>query len=233
MVSRERNTYWILISDFPDQKKIMQTSLPGLQSVGIDVFENGKMIGNYTYYTIEECLDDVSNVTWIFFSPKGHWEKEKIIHYTEIWYGKSIFGLNMTQIAFHNEFSYVHHPELIDMTPLQTTFRIIQETVPKGYESLEKAIEITNDLNRDMNLGEPVVTKNGILADKLTECRALLGRIAVEIDMHLDRLEDLEGVKMPDRGIKYPKYNQIFNETAKKIYRRITGRKCPKTLKVM
>ena len=119
------------------------------------------------------------------------------------------------------------------MTPLQTTFRIIQETIPKEYDSLGKAIEITNDLNRDMNFGGPIVTENGILNDKLTECQTLLGRIAVEIDMHLDRLEDLEGVKMPDRGIKDPQYSRIFNETAIKIYRRITDRKCPKTLHVM
>ena len=49
----ERNAYWILISDCQNQKKIMQVSLPGLQSVGMDVFEDGKMIGNYTYRLLQ------------------------------------------------------------------------------------------------------------------------------------------------------------------------------------
>jgi hypothetical protein len=229
----ERNTYSILISDSPDQSKIMHVSLPGVESVGIDVFEDGKHFANYTYHTIEECLDDLSKVTWTFFSHRGKWNDEQITRYTENWYVKSVDGLNMNDVLFHTEFSYVHHPELLNLKPLESIFKLIQATVPKEYDSLEKAIEITNDLNRDMNLGYAVVTERGILQDNPAECQALISRIAVEIDMNLEALDLLEGVKMPDRNVKDPDYSRLFDKTAKMIYETVTGRSCPGSVKVL
>ena len=229
----ERNAYSIIISDSPDHSKIMHVSLPGVESVGIDVFEDGKHFANYTYHTIEECLDDLSKVTWTFFSHRGEWSDEQIARYTENWYSKILDGLNMNDVMFHAEFSYVHHPELLNLKPLESIFKLIQATVPKEYVSLEKAIEITNDLNRDMNLGYAVVTERGILKDNLSECQSLIGRIAVEIDMNLEALDLLEGVKMPNRSGKDPEYNRIFDKTAKMIYKAVTGRSCPESVKVL
>lgn len=116
---------------------------------------------------------------------------------------------------------------------MESIFKIIQATVPKEYDSLEKAIEITNDLNRDINLGEAVVTERGILQDNSEECQALIGRIAVEIDMNLEALDLLEGVKMPNRNVKDPDYNRSFYETAKMIYKTVIGRSCPESIKVL
>jgi len=229
----ERNTYSIIISDSPDHNKIMRVSLPGVESIGIDVFEDGKHFANYTYHTIEECLDDLSKVTWTFFSQRGKWSEEQITRYTENWYVKSLDGLNMNDVMFHTEFSYVHHPELLNLQPLESIFKLIQATVPKEYDSLEKAIEITNDLNRDMNLGDAVVTERGILQDNPVECQSLIGRIAVEIDMNLEALDLLEGVKMPNRSGKDPEYNRAFDKTAKMIYKAVTGRSCPESVKVL
>jgi hypothetical protein len=229
----ERNAYSIIISDRPDHSKIIHASLPGVESVGIDVFEDGKRFANYTYHTIEECLDDLSNVTWTFFSQRGEWSDEQIIRYTENWYEKSLDGLNMNDVLFHTEFSYVHHPELLNLKPLESIFKLLQATIPKDYDGLEKAIEITNDLNRDLNLGEAVVTERGILQDNPAECQALIGRIAVEIDMNLEALDLLGGVKMPSRDGKVPEYNRTFYETAKMIYKTVTGRSCPESVKVL
>jgi hypothetical protein len=228
-----RNAYSILISDCHAHNKIMQVSLPGLESVGIDVLDDGKHFADYTYYTIEKCLDDLSNITWIFFGTRGQWNEKQIIRYTENWFGKSTFGLNMGEVMFHSEFSYVHHPKLLKLTPLDSIFKLIQATIPKEYDSLEKAIEITNDLNRDMELGEAFVTKTGIMKDNQAECQALIGRIAVEIDMHVENLDGLKGVKMPDRNIRDPKYNRIFDETARRLYKIIVGRECSKSVKIM
>ena len=66
-------------------------------------------------------------------------------------------------MKFHSEYSYVHQPELVDLTALEAVSKLIQATVQKEYDALEKAIETTNDINRDMDLGEPVVTEDGIL----------------------------------------------------------------------
>ena len=136
-------------------------------------------------------------------------------------------------VKFHSEFSYVHHPDLLDLPPLHAAFKIIQVTVPRELETLERAIEITNDLSRDMDLGEPVVTKDGIVGDDQAQCQALINRITVEIDMNLEMLSCQRGVKMPDRNIRNREYNRVFDETARRIYEVITGRRCPESVKVI
>ncbi len=229
--SWERNAYSIVISSLRDYTVVMQASLPGIESVGIDVFEDGRHFADYTYNTIEECLDDLTEVTWIHFNPKGEWTEEQIIRYTENWFAKGI-DTNLEDVVIHDEYSYVYHPELLNLTPLESVFKVIEATIPKEYDSLEKAIEIANDLNQDFGLGDPVITKEGILKDNEPECKSLLGRIEVEIDQHLDTLEYIKGVRFPFRSIKDRDFGRVFDETAKKLYKVITGRECPELVNI-
>jgi hypothetical protein len=233
MAPWKRNAYSLIISHLQDHSIILQASLPGLEFSGIDIFEDGKHFADYMYNTAEECLEDLSNITWTYFRPKDEWSKDQIIRYTESWFGKSVYGVEGPDLKFHPEYSYVHHPELIDLSPLDAVFKLIQATLPREYDTLERAIEITNDINRDMDLGEPVVTEDGILRDDKAQCQALLNRITVEIDMKLDMLSYLKGVIVPGRNIQDPDYNRVFDETTERIYEVITGRGCPESVKVM
>jgi hypothetical protein len=232
MAPWKRNAYSLIISHLQDHIIILQASLPGLEFAGIDIFEDGKHFADYMYNTVEECLDELSKVTWTYFRPKGDWSEDQIIKYTENWYGKSVYGVEGPNVKFHTEYSYVHHPELLDLNPLNAVFKLIQVTIPKEYDTLDGAIEITNDVSRDMDLGEPLVTNDGIMGDDQAQCQALLNRITVEIDMKLDMLSYLKGVKVPGRNIRNPDYYRVFDETAKRVYKVITGRACPKSVKV-
>jgi len=229
----KRNAYSVIISDLRDHTVILQASLPGLEFAGIDIFEDGKHLADYMYNTVEECLDELSNATWTYFRPKDDWSKDQVIQYTENWYGKSVYGVEGPDVKFHAEYSYVHHPELIGLNPLSAVFKLIKAAVPKEYDTLERAIEITNDISRDMDLGEPVVTKAGIIGDDQAQCQALLNRISVEIDVKLDMLSYQKGVKVPRRNIKNPDYNRVFDETARQIYEAITGKGCPESVRVI
>ena len=222
----KRDAYSIIISDLQDHRIIMQVSLPGIETVGIDVFEDGKHFADYAYNTVEECLDDLAKVTWIYFNPEGKWSDELIIRYTENWFAKGLL-MDLENVVIHEEHSYLHHPELLNLTPLESVLRAIEATIPKEYDSLEKAIESANDLNRDFNLGDPIITKVGILQDKEPECRVLLGRIEFEIDLHLEKLENLRGVRLPRRSGKDSRYLGALDETASNVYQLITGRPYP------
>jgi len=228
-----RNAYSVIISNLRDHNVILQASLPGIEFAGIDIFEDGKHFADYMYNTVEQCLDELSKITWTYFQPKGEWSEQQIIQYTENWYGKSVYGVEGPEGKFHTEYSYVHHPELIDADPLDAVFKLIKATVPKEYDSLERAIEITNDLSRDWDLGEPTVTKAGIMGDDQGQCQALLNRITVEIDMTLDMLSYQKGLRVPGRNIQNPDYNQVFDDAARRIYRTVTGRGCPESVRVM
>ena len=227
----QRDAYSIIISHSDNHRIIMQISLPGIESVGIDVFEDGNHLADYTYNTIEECQKDLTKATWIHFRPKGEWTEKQKIQYTENWFAKGI-DIDLEGAILHEEYSYIHHPELLDLTPIEAVFKLIEATIPKEYDSLDKAIKVANELNEDFDLGDPVITKEGILKDNLPECRALLGRIEAEIDQHLDTLEYLKGVTFPHRSIGDKKYNRVFDETSKKVYEVITGRPCPESVNI-
>jgi hypothetical protein len=222
--------YSVLIRDCHKHEKVMQVSLPGLQSVGIDVFEEGNHTFNYSYKTIEECLDDLNRITWMFFRPQEAWIEEQVIRYTENWYAKSRHTYAIGDVPIHRDYSYLHHPELIGFSPLDAIFKLIVAAIAKEYGTLEEAIKLANDLNEEM--GFPVITIPGILEDDKAQAQAFLSRIVVEIDMNLDVLDFVDGIVFPDRNIANSAYNRAFDDAARQIYQRITGRHCPEGLKV-
>jgi hypothetical protein len=222
----ERNAYSIIIRGLRDHTVVMQASLPGIESAGIDVFEDGKHFADYTYNTMEECLDDLTRVTWTYFKPRVDWTDEQITQYTESWFAKSL-DINIEDTLLNEDYSYAHHPELLNLTPLEAIFKLIEATIPKEYASLERAIESANELNQDFDLGEPLITKKGILVDNEPQCRSLLGRIEVEIDQRLNTLEEVKGVKLPFRSINGRDFKRVFGETARRVFEVITGRPYP------
>jgi len=48
----------------------------------------------------------------------------------------------------------------------------------------------------------------------------------------LDMISFQKGVKVPGRNIQNPDYNRVFDETARRIYKAVTGRKCPESVRV-
>ena len=223
----ESDSFSMIISDCRDHKAIMQVSLPGVMSVGIDVFEHGAQLASYNYNTIEECLTDLTRVIWIYFNPGEDWTEDEIIRYTENWFEKSE-EIDLEKATVHQDFSYIHRPELLGLAPLEAAFKAMAATIPKKYDSLEKSIESANAMNEDFELGEPVITVEGILEDKQPECQALIRWIGAEMDMLLETMDDLDGVPMLDRTI--PGYRGQFEGIARGIYERVTGRPCPESV---
>ena len=223
----ERDAYSLILSDLEDHKTIMQAALPGIEHAGIDVFEDGNHLAAYSYNTIEECVDDLTKITWIHFNSEGKWTDELINRYTENWYSKCL-EMDLESSMVHEEFSYLHNPELLNLTPLESVFRAMAKVVPKEYEDFQEMIDTTNEMNRDFGFDKLDITKEGILKDNEPECRALLDRIELDMDMALDGLEHFEGVKFSQQDRKAPEYKQFFNETEMKIYEVMTGRPYPK-----
>jgi len=136
----ERNAYSLIISDLKDHEKIMQAALPGVEHAGIDVFDDGNHLADYSYNTIEECIDELTKTTWIHFNPEGKWTDELIVRYTEDWFVKSL-EIDLQNTPVHEEFSYLHHPELLKLTPYEAVFKAVGEIIPKGIESIQEFVD--------------------------------------------------------------------------------------------
>jgi hypothetical protein len=223
----ERNAFSLMVARYEDRTTVIQVSLPGIESVGIDVFEDGVHFGDYSYNTVDECLNNLSEVLWTYLSPKGDWTEEQIIRYTETWFakGNDIF---IEDVKFHREHSYVHHPELIDTTLLEAVFKLVKMSVPNKYDDLDEMMEAFNDLNLDLEMDEVVITKKGLLRDNLAQCQSFLNRIVVDMDTDLETLSFVD-VKRP---FDDPEYKDVFDRTAREIYEITTRRACPEPLRI-
>jgi len=208
----------------------MQATLPGLESVGVDVFDDGAHIADYSYNSVDECLEDLSRIVCIYFKSDENWAEERIIRYTENYFAKTLYTFGIEDVPVHPEYSYLHNPELLNLSSIESAFKAIRATIPKRFESLDEWIEFANDLNRDWDLGDPKITKMGILNDNKAQCQALLNQITFKIDQLLDILDSVEGVDLRFRRADNPDYDRAFDEAVKAIYESITSRVCPSSL---
>ena len=115
---------------------------------------------------------------------------------------------------------------------MESVFKVLKAIIPRKHDSLDEFIEFANDLNRDWDLGNPKVTKEGILAQNEAQCQGLLDLITLEIDQSLDILDSLEGVSIAFRSADNPDYDRAFDEAARAIYESITSRSCPDSVRI-
>jgi len=222
----ERNAYSVVVSDLGDHERILQASLPGIKHPGIDVFDDGNHLVDYAYNTVDECIEDLTRMVWIHFNPGEEWTDQSIIRYTEAWCAK-IHESGLEQTAIHEAFSYLHHPECLNLTPFQAVFRAAGETIPKTIEDLNELVNTTNIFNRDFELGKPSIASEAVLKDQEPDCGILLEQIDVEIDLLLEKLGFVKGVNFPVENRRGSEYRALFDKTAHRIYQAVVGRPYP------
>ena len=71
------------------------------------------------------------------------------------------------------------------------------------------------------------MTVDGILNGNQDECKALLEYIKMQMDMMLETLDYVDGVKFPLENRTGPEYRKLFDETALKVYEAMVGKSYP------
>lgn len=214
----EPTAHWLVISHYEKRDVVIMVSAPGALTSGIDVYEDGKHFGDYTYNSPSECLKNTNEVVWTYLKP-AEITTEDIIRYTENWFAKREYTFNLEALPLHTEYSYVHHPDLIGATRLKAAFKLLQATI--AANSLEDFISDVNDTNQDDEDESPIITKEGLLSDNTPECKALIDGIYFEMDMMIDSLQCVIG------RVRGPHYASMFDKCAKAAYKQLVGRDCP------
>lgn len=216
----------LIISHYQKRDRVFHVALPGLLSIGTDIYEDGNLICSYDYNTIDECLNELSKIVWKYLGPREALSKEQIIQYTENWFAKSD-DIPLKGVPFHKEFNYIYHPELIGTTLPTAVLKAMAAALLKKND-LDKLIYDTNDLTRSAKLNFPIVTKEGIMKNVISECSTLIGMIDTELDGMFDVLQDLPDIELALNSLWKPIYNRtIFDKTAAEIYETLTGQPYP------
>ena len=219
----ERNAYSLIVSGMNDRSRILQAALPGIEHPGIDVFEDGSQLASYTYNTIDECIDDLTKSVWVYFNPEGTWTDDLIVRYTENWATKGI-DVDLPDSPIHQEFSYLHNPDLLGLSPLEAIFKAVGVMMREEFIDLETIVDDGNNVNEDFELDQPAMTVDGILNGNQDECHALLEHIKMQMDMILEILEYVDGVKFSLENRIGGEYRRFSDETALRMYEAVVGK---------
>ena len=188
----ERNAYSLIVSGTNARSRILQAVLPGIEHPGIDVFEDGNQLASYSYNTIDECIDDLTKSVWVYFNPDGTWTDDLIVCYTENWAAKGV-DVDLLDSPIHQEFSYLHHPELLGLSPFEAVFKAAGVMMLEEFDDLDTIVDDGNTVNEDFELDQQLMTVDGILNGIVPECKALLEYIKMQMDMMLELWSMLMG----------------------------------------
>ncbi len=126
---------------------------------GIDILENGCLLGNYYYGDGEECIRDLSNIMALHFKPPA-WNSGDYALYTENWFYRSAI-LRSNQVPVQSNNSYIHHPVLLGLNTIEAVFRLMRNVLLRLCAVTDTIIANANSANPyEDELSE--ITLNGL-----------------------------------------------------------------------
>jgi hypothetical protein len=225
----ESNSYNLVMSYNENRDRVIQTVLPASGSIGIDVYEDGNHFADFSYNTIEECVNDLTDKMWMFLAPKAQLNIEQIIQYTESWFFKNRYTFSLEKIPVHKEYNYLYNSQLINIPPIKAVFKLIESYLPIELVSLDSAVQVKNDFLSAFEKAQMISVEN-ITNDVEYDCSEFLSHIVTEIDGLLDIIEFLDDYELPKRNFTDSEYNDLFYQTAQNVYTKMVGKKCPQFL---
>lgn len=112
---------------------------------GIDILENGALLGSYNYGSSDECIRDIPNIVLLHFK-QPRWERSDYIRYTENWFHRSVMAPSPGPPINPNN-SYIHHPVLLDLPPVEAIFQLMRATLARLCEVPGTVIAMANAAN--------------------------------------------------------------------------------------
>ncbi len=149
----------ILVSRVNDYDRILTAEISA-SNPGIDILDDGILLGCYNYGTAEECISDLSKIIWIHLKHRGTWSQEDYIHYTESWFYRSASG-RVSDLPVSANHSYIHHPVLLGLTPVKAVFRLMKATMIRICGNTDNAIRLANDANM-YKISTVEITREGL-----------------------------------------------------------------------
>ncbi len=139
------NSCKILVSRVNDCNRILTAEISA-SNPGIDILDDGILLGCYNYSTSGECISDLSKIIWIHLKHRGTWDQEDYIRYTESWFFRSAAG-RTAGLPVNVNHSYIHHPVLIGLSPVKAVFRLMKATLIRVCGDMDNTIQLANDAN--------------------------------------------------------------------------------------
>ncbi len=200
----------VLVSRYNDFRRVMVVEL-GKSPVraGIDIFQDGNLLGSYDYETPEEVTDALSKVIWVHLKSKVKWSTADTVMYTENWFLRSAAG-KIIDLPVNQDHSYIHHPVLLNISEVAAIFKLMRATLARllnDFDQVVKAIGFAVGFETP-SAGQVTITRAGIAQGNADQTAVLHDFIVNQL---LELLKLLRGYDI----IKFEKFSEKDNTAFK------------------
>jgi len=114
---------------------------------GVDLFEEGALLGNYEYDSSADCIRDLAKVIRTHLWRKEKWSTDHYRDYTLNWFARLV-DTGRLDAPVQPDHSYVHTPGLLSLDRVTAMFKLVdtmasrqlQETAPDSVEPDDPAV---------------------------------------------------------------------------------------------
>lgn len=179
---------------------------------GIDIFQDGNLLGNYDFETSEDCMNAISKILWVHLKSRVKWSAADTVLYTENWFLRSAAG-KIINLPVNQDHSYIHHPVLLNISEVEAIFKLMQATLARLLSDFDSVAEAADSAGRLKNpeTGRVKITRLGITQGKTGQVAALKDFIVNNL---LELLKLLRGYDI----IKFEKFSEKDNTAFKDAF---------------
>jgi hypothetical protein len=216
----------VLVSKYNDFRRVMVVEL-GKSPVraGIDIFQDGNLLGRYDYDTPEDVMDALSKVIWVHLKSRVKWSPADTVVYTENWFLRSAAG-KIIDLPVNQDHSYIHYPVLLNINEVDAIFKLMQATLTRLFNDFDQVVKAMGSVGGFENQSscQVTITRQGIAQGNADQTAVLNDFIVSQL---LELLKLLRGYDI----IKFEKFSEKDNTAFKDGFEKTVAETCRRLIK--
>ena len=202
-IDKDKPSYKIIIQRPGKESRILCAEIsPYANREGIDIFQEGALLGSFNYETHEICLEEITKAVRAHAWEKDKWSKEDTIAYTVNWFEKVLY-LEQADVSVEEKRSFFHSPTLIQTDRVDALFQLLTAVLNLRFQADPEKIT------------DALPPKTGNKEDRMSACSSLAESFLLDLLNIVRALKLLDLEKLT--GQEEKKFKTEFTRSVRKL----------------
>ena len=148
-VHRDNTSVMLLCRRPGSQSRILCAEIsPEAWKPGVDLFEEGALLGNYEFDSSADCIRELSKLIRTHLWRKEKWTAANYADYTLNWFNR-VVATGRSDAPVQPDFSYIHSPVLMNFSDVDAIFKLIYAVAAGQFQEIDFREKVKPDLAED------------------------------------------------------------------------------------
>jgi len=148
-VHRDNTSVMLLCRRPGSQPRILCAEIsPEAWKPGVDLFEEGALLGNYEFDSSADCIRGLSKLIRTHLWRKEKWTAANQTDYTLNWFTR-VVDTGRPDAPVQPDFSYIHSPVLMNLSNVDAIFKLIYTLATRQFQGRDPRVQDNPDLAAD------------------------------------------------------------------------------------